>query len=201
MEQPLYRKISDGEGLGDDIIRQLGNSVINNIVRSEQRHIYLVGENLIAKRRHQRVVEYECDMGNYLSENGVRVPKMHGVISSKLLQKLVDLSKVSEPDLHTISCDWFLVMQRINGEDLKRGLDTIPKEDIGEVIRQFKEQITKVLELGINPYDSLGNEGFEMRNAIFDEKERKLYLIDFEYWERVKWKHELTYFYDLLKKA
>ena len=54
----------------------------------------------------------------------------------------------------------------------------------------YKEEIRKVLEIGISPFDSLWK-----GNSILGE-DGKVYLIDFEVWEKGKTQYELKKFYE-----
>jgi hypothetical protein len=145
-------------------------------------HIYLLESDLIAKGRYLSNftnLKNEYDLGIFLFEKRVKVPKMYCLIKIPSL-KYSDYEKD------------FLIMQRIEGK-VAGSLSGEKKE---EAIKQLKEGIEKVLELGIIPYDS-----FFCENSIFNEKEGKLYLIDFEKW---KWKketsdYEIRNFYEELK--
>lgn len=191
MERILLEKTSDKKEAEKSLILQLGGAIINRMNYNRRWGVYyLAGEDLIAKKitdkeEGQRAWR-EYSMGNYLFERGIQVPKMHGVISPESLCKSCDVSRIGLVRMD----DWFLVMQKINGKEL----EFVSGADRDEAIKQLKEEIAKVLKLGICPYDSLND-----KNSIFDEKERKLYLIDFEQWIE-GWGEELKHFGVLSEK-
>jgi RIO-like serine/threonine protein kinase len=178
MEQILLEKILESKGVDEIIVRELGDSISNERFHNRYRQIYLIKEDLIAKRicgpEKEERARNEYNMGNFLFERGINVPQMYWLVNPQLLQ---ECCIVPEKNLHVCN-SWFLIMQKING----RELGEISGENRSEAVKQLKEQIAKVLELKIYPSDSIDNRS----NSIFDEKERKLYLIDFEYWTREK---------------
>ena len=133
-------------------------------------NIYLLSDGKIAKENLEHRAQNEFVMGNYLFEKGISVPKMYSLVSPFPNEKY--------PVYYTI-------MQKIDGEIVR----DVQGEEKKEAIKQFREQITKVLEMNISPYDS-----FFGKNAIFNFKERKLYLIDFESWRIGVSEKELNFF-------
>jgi hypothetical protein len=128
--------------------------------------VYFVGENAIAKWKPEEFLKNEYAIGKLLLDNGIQVPKIYKLVEPDpiSLKKSFNGAMIEE---------WFFIMQRIKGESIKE-LSGSSRE---EAIKQYKCEIAKVLELGINPVNSDFG-----KNSIFSYEDGKLYLIDFEYW-------------------
>ena len=74
-------------------------------------------------------------------------------------------------------------MERIRGKELKE----LSGKELDYAKNQKREELEKVIELGILPEDSMN-----LGNSIFTKK-RETYLIDFESWRRTP-KDELDFF-------
>jgi hypothetical protein len=137
----------------------------------EKSNIYLVNDEVIGKQyRHSKdskgcaINEYKW--GNFLFKNGVQVPEMY---------QLVSPDPPSYRSLHETPIeDWFVLMQKIDGEEIW----DLKGDELEEAIRQYRREIEKVLAFRVYPADShYGG------NSMFDRKQRKLYLIDLELWK------------------
>ncbi|MCH7646084.1 MAG: hypothetical protein IH788_02660 [Nitrospinae bacterium] len=132
-------------------------------------NIYLVEDGIIGKRCRNKERAYnEYEIGKFLFENGVQVPKMFNLITpgSFMIRK----SSKNSPK------DWFILMERIKGKTIKE-LAGIEKK---EAIEQRKSELEKVLALNVHHPDSAYDD-----NSIYDAKQKKLYLIDFEHWRKL----------------
>lgn len=137
------------------------------------RRIYDISENTVAKSyitRHEAA--YEFNFGTELRSKGINVPEMFNV---------ENLSFTAPKNNHY--CIWFIMMQKIRGQHI----DNLREEDRSEAYMQYREQIGKVLDLGINPKDSDWG-----GNSLYDSEDKKLYLIDFENWSRISSPSEIN---------
>ena len=129
-------------------------------------NIYLVEDGIIGKRCRNKGRAYnEYEIGKFLFENGVQVPKMFNLITPGTF--IIRKSSKNSPK------DWFILMERIKGKTIKE-LTGIEKR---EAIEQRKSELEKVLALNVHHPDSAYDD-----NSIYDAKQKKLYLIDFEHW-------------------
>ena len=134
--------------------------------RYNHERIYDVSEGVVAKSfitQHEAI--YEFEFGRELHSKGIRGPKMiqvEGLEFTIALKNYYDL--------------WFLLMQKIKGMTI----GNIAEADRSDAYRQYREQIGKVLDMGINPIDSDWH-----GNSMYDSDEKKLYLIDFGQWSRI----------------
>lgn len=143
--------------------------------------IYLVGESALAKGNNEINSENEYKWGMYLYENQVRVPKMYMLVNpDSLVSRVLHLGNKIK--------DWYIIMERLKGQDIGDTFGTTREE----AVRQYRQELEKVLDLGICPIDSSWG-----GNAIFGEDE-KLYLIDFESWRNGS-ETELNKFYERIK--
>lgn len=125
--------------------------------------IYDVDENIIGKRYNSEAqAKHEFELGKYLKSKDLNVPKMH---------RMAYLGFNSGKDNHYYF--WFVLMEKIKGQRISDIFD----EERNKVYRQYREQIGKVLDLGIMPKDADWGS-----NSIYNSLENKLYLIDFEEW-------------------
>jgi len=138
--------------------------------------VFSLGRQVVAKRGYSNKSQKEYDIAMLLSDKGVRVPEMYGLME-------IDIEGQSRPDC-------YLLMQEILGKEIK----DVPEEDKEEADRQFRREILKVLRMGIKPSDA-----FFGRNAIFSE-DRKLYLIDFEKWIVGASEKDLKPYYNLIER-
>jgi len=166
----------------DNLVKELRKSIRKN--RTYKKCcIYLVGEGALAKRNSEELSKNEYKWGTYLYENQIQVPEMYTLVSpDSLVSKVLHLGNEIK--------EWFVIMKLLKGQGILDTLGTTRKE----AIRQYKQELEKVLELGICPIDS----DFE-GNAIFGEDE-KLYLIDFERWINGS-ESELNRFYKRIKNS
>ena len=150
----------------DDLIDRLRNCLDEN----PDGDIYVLGE-VIAKRYSSRDdAEYVFDIGSYAYQHKIQVPEviaLHNLDISSRVSRLLRLKPIK---------DWFLFMQRIEGKHI----NSLEGMDYSEALNQLKKQIEKLFDLRIHPIDATFN-----GNSIFNPKERKLYLIDFDAWEKV----------------
>lgn len=127
-------------------------------------NVYYVNNSLVAKRgkTNERTID-EYNIGNYLFENRIHVPKMHSLIE-------LDLAWLKFRHHSNLA----LLMQRILGEKvcLLEG-DQYKKARI-----LFEEELEKVSKLDLITEDT------GTHNAIFNPNDGKVYLVDFEYWAR-----------------
>ena len=132
-------------------------------------NIYLVEDGIIGKRcRNKGRANNEYEIGKFLFENGVQVPNMFNLITPGSL--MIRKSSKNSPK------DWFILMERIKGKTIKE-LAGIEKK---EAIEQRKYELEKVLALNVHHPDSAYDD-----NSIYDAKQKKLYLIDFEHWRKL----------------
>lgn len=128
--------------------------------------IYDVSESTVAKSyitRYEAICEFE--FGKELHLKGIQVPEMFSVES---------LGFTAPMNNHYYI--WFVLMQKIKGHHI----DNVSEEERDDAYRQYREQIGKVLDIGINPKDcDWGG------NSLYDSEEKKLYLIDFENWSMI----------------
>ena len=158
--------------------------------------IYSVSEDVVAKVYHEvypdnflidkRGSKNEYDMGIFMFEKGVSVPKMYGLVSPDFLlsRPFIKLSSKS------IIKNWVNFMQRIYGIDLRK-LDG-PKLEEAKIL--WKIELEKILDLGYCPLDS------EDYNVMFDEEKGKVFLIDLVAWRKGSPK-ELDRLYKKLKNG
>ncbi len=160
------------EMINKDNIERLAEALgesINNGRTFIQENIFLVEDNLIAKRGREKDIKNEYNIGVESFNSNVHVPKMYGIISPKVMQGFC--KKMINP------FGWYVIRQKIEGE--RRG--DLSGADREEADKQFEEEIKKIIALGIAPYYSpVGG------NSIFNLQERRLYLIDFEFWSKIK---------------
>ncbi len=74
-----------------------------------------------------------------------------------------------------------ILMQYIDGITLEEmGVTPMDEEMISEAYKLHEEERKKAESLGFDPYD------FGVPNAIYCQSERKVYLVDLEFWGKVK---------------
>lgn len=133
--------------------------------------IYLVDEKTVGKRCWSEIAGNNgFNIGRFLFERGVQVPEMYELVKVDGLEDFLDNNGMS---------NWFILMQRING----MAVNKLTSEQKEIVLQQHRREITKVMDLGIFPFDSYqGYESCLPQNALFNSSEQKLYLVDFEFW-------------------
>lgn len=110
----------------------------------------------------------ECSMHNSLYEAGFQVPKPEGIFDVHLE------GRIERAHGHSKIVKGF-VSQRIYGAT---DFNKLPEHLRSVAEQQFVEQLKRAAREGFVPnFDA-------MKNTIFDDKEKKLYLIDFHLWER-----------------
>lgn len=126
--------------------------------------IHPIGEDILAKGKDTAKKEFEW--GIRLNEEGVNVPQFYNLIGKdSFLSRLINPSAPLKND--------YIVMERVE----KRDLLYVPEEYRKEAAQKYRDEILKVIDMGICPRDScLGN------NAIYDPEEDEITLIDFERW-------------------
>ena len=146
-----------------NLIEKLEESVEAHKTLNGYNNIFLLGEDLIAKRCSDKsILVNEYKIAKYLYRHGIAVPKTYGLIKERF-----------KPEQYGLIRTFYLIMERIPGEEI----GNLIGENRTEAYKQLKEEIGKVLKLGISPTDSLSE-----TNSIFNPKTRKLYLIDFGFW-------------------
>ena len=155
--------------MSDDWVLKLHAALIESRTIKDFDNIYLVEDGIIGKRCRNKERAYnEYHIGRFLFENGVQVPKMYKLITQDPI--------VVHPSSNKSPKDWFILMQRIKGKTIKDLTGTEKKE----AIKQRKEELEKVLALNVHHPDSAYDD-----NSIFDVKQKKLFLIDFEHWRKL----------------
>jgi len=165
--------------MGENLALLLGKSI-----DADKRHIgiYPVGQDAIAKVGFNGAIRHEFDIGSYLFREGIAVPEIYELIEAERVQRYCD-KPINKNN-------WYIIMQKIKGRE--RGL--LFGKDKKEADKQIKEEVEKVLGLGILPYDC-----FNGWNSIFRFDIRKLFLIDFAAWEKGCSAYELNHFRERLK--
>lgn len=161
------------------LIRGLRKSIKAN--RTYQKWcIYLVGQDAIAKGKTENISKNEFKWGTYLRKNEVQVPEMYTIVNpdSLVSRILYPRGKIER---------WFVIMERLRGQVIGETYGATREE----AVKQYRQELEKVLDLGICPNDSSWS-----GNSIFGEDE-KLYLIDFESWKKGS-ERELNRFYETI---
>lgn len=142
--------------------------------------IYDLGQEVVGKKCHdEEKARNEYSFGKFLKEKEVRVPEIFELVqyTEKIIKGEVTL--------------WFIVMERIKGKNITDLRDSQRRE----AERQYRQELEKVLDLGICPEDSdFGG------NSLFCEERDRLYLIDFEFWHKTKNREELSPFYERIRR-
>lgn len=153
--------------MSDSLVFKLLMAVIESRAIGDHDNIYIVDDGIIGKRcRNEDRAHNEYNIGKYLFDNGIQVPKVYQLITPDSFHQFDN----NAPE------DWFILMQRIKGETIN-GLAGAEKK---EAIHQRNLEVEKVSALDIHHPDSAHDD-----NSIFDTNLRKLYLIDFEHWRRL----------------
>lgn len=142
--------------------------------------IYDLGQEVVGKKCYnleKAVNEYV--IGKFLKEQEVAVPEM------------VELVQYTERIMSGEVTLWFIFMERIHGKKITDLRDSQRRE----AERQYRQELEKVLDLGICPVDSDWG-----GNSLFCEERDTLYLIDFEHWYKTKNREELNPFYERIKR-
>lgn len=150
--------------LADNLVgnmkEQLEEAVVNHRFYKYHLSILDVSPELVAKKHKNNLrAAKEFNLGVELYQNGISVPEMYGILTLD--------------DYCSVACSYIL-MQKISGTEIC----FLIGEERKKAVRQFKDEIKKVLELGIVPKDADW-----YANSIFNSEADKVYLIDFELWE------------------
>jgi RIO-like serine/threonine protein kinase len=154
----------------DNLETKLKAAVVRNAYLDLKRIIFFLDTGIIAKAYlEEKIASHAYDLGCWLFEQGVQVPEVY------------KLSKSDNITVHAFTTckeeqgerNHFLFMQFVKGMDLRQ----ITKEQRKEALKQYQEQIERILDLGIIPHDADWVE-----NVKFDCNENKLYLLDFDHW-------------------
>ena len=128
-------------------------------------NIYSVKDGMIAKGNNveSRALN-EYIICRQLFRNNISVPEMYRFISPYLLDP-----KAEDPLLK----EWYILMQEIKGV----GLLNVGGEDRKIANKQYVSELEKISQLGIVAEDVV-------HNVLFDEKQKKIYFTDFEFWKK-----------------
>jgi RIO-like serine/threonine protein kinase len=146
---------------------------------------YLVSDTVVGKLygsdiRSQKWACNEFDIGKFLYEKGVSVPEMFELVIPDRF-----------PFLHRIPInEWGVLMQKIDGIHIQN----LEGSELDEAIQQYISELEKVLELGICPNDSIYNS----TNSLFDRQQGRVFLIDFELWQKEEAAGQLDIFHQKL---
>ncbi len=150
--------------------KQLERSIVerNRLDYSNKSNIYCVNNSLVAKMgRSNELNEREFDVGNYLYENGIHVPRIHSLI--KINRSLIRNHMLS----YSFDNNLVLLMQRIPG----KRVDNLEGNEFTKAHQLMKKELAKTDILMIYPSD-VGT-----HNTLYNPNDGKVYLIDFEGWE------------------
>ncbi|MBU4503067.1 MAG: hypothetical protein KKA79_10815, partial [Nanoarchaeota archaeon] len=140
---------------------------------------YELGDDILAKSCSKYEAEKEKYYGDLLGANGINVPGNYDIISFRMIKSKMKEFGISRNDCgFTQECmvnSWFSIMEKVDAVDFR----DIPKEELELPFRLFKDEIRKVLDLGVYPNDCNW-----AGNALYDGKEKKVYLIDFSDWNK-----------------
>ena len=130
-------------------------------------YIYRLDNQTLAKERGtvgepHSIPEYlirEYLLGKRLYEEGVQVPEFKGLIMAKTSS--VEPQKI------------YVLMEWIKGKQL----NTLSGPTLERAIEQHKQQVKRVIDLGVVPGDLARGS-----NSIFNQREGKLYILDLDGW-------------------
>ena len=144
-----------------DYVQLLHDAVNSNSHLPRYWSIYPL-ENIIAKRaRGRREAEREFNIGQFLQEQEIKVPKM------------VQLYDGRKADIRIPG--WFILMERLPGIPLLH----LEGAELAHAISQYRSELERVVDLGILPIEF----GYA-ENGLFDKEKDITYLIDFEKWKK-----------------
>src|SRR3989344_1727799 len=153
-----------------EIKKQIQKAIKDNNKIGFGRGVYELSDQIVAKpfsSKWRALHEYEIGMFAY--NNGIQVPRMHQLIRpDRWLKRL-------NSDYHLK--EWYVVMQKIEGATIRELTNEFEAQ---EARRQLNQEIDRLLDLRIYPYDSLFS-----NNSLFNRKENRLYLLDFCEWKRI----------------
>ena len=152
----------------------------------ESKEVYLIGDDKLAKGEPEELARHEYEMGIYLFDQGIRVPRFEQLIPPDRRHGLFSWRprRIKE---------WYILMERIKGVEIRE----TGGEILEKALEQYYEEMEKILELGIVPNDA-GHGG----NVMCEESGR-LCLLDFTSWykfnqesathrkERTTWKEHV----------
>lgn len=165
--------------------QELEKAFDEGFVSHVHHRVYETGGLIIkASISGDEITEREYKLGRFLFRNGVHVPEMYNLVRCR---------RGTEERL-------YIIMQKIEGihiieKNETRKIENIPAVKEGGAIKKLRREIKKVLRLGIYPADSDWCE-----NSIFNPKERKVYLIDFEGYRKKEEGLFEKWFYESIKK-
>lgn len=142
-----------------ELTNKLRNAIKNNKMKYNSR-IFDLGDNIIAKKSRLGLTKNEYKINLFLYQNGVSVPEPLELIKPDNLFKRFFTNGIK---------DYFIIRKEINGEELSYFESRIIHE-------KYSKELDKSRSLGLTPVD------YGPNNAIFNNKEQKIYLIDFEAW-------------------
>lgn len=136
----------------------------NRFIDREYDNVFSVSSKTAIKLHDiESKAKREYEIWKELWKNQVRVPEFYELIH-------LDKMKVKKRKI-----EWIISMEKINGKKIIE-LDDAEKD---EAVWQFKKEITKVIDIKILPRAC-----FYTGNSLFDQEKQKLYLIDFEEWQK-----------------
>lgn len=147
----------------EQLVGQLREAIINRRTYRKD-WIYLVEEEVIAKGKSEEGSKVEFHMGIRLAKEGISVPEMYALIPPDSEDTYAHFSGIG---------GWYVVMQRVQGLSIS---ELEERDLIAEGCRQYREELERVIELGICPED------IKASNAVFNAETNRLHLIDFEFW-------------------
>lgn len=156
----------------DALLTELVDSITAGRQLENFPQIYLLRDHLVAKKYNNKaeaISDYET--GRFLFNKGISIPKMRNLIEPNQMLPVIREMELKEKNFQ----NYFLIMNRIDGEMLGylRGEERKKAEEL------FATEVKKVLALDIIPYDCFYGE-----NSLYSQEEKKVFLIDFSFWER-----------------
>lgn len=143
---------------------------------------YLIDKKIIAKRIDDEDSLNEYSVAKYLFEKGVNVPETYGVIKSDILPfKLVHKTPIDKS---------YITFEKIAGTEF----ENLEGELLELATKQYKEELEKVLKLGICP-----ETGTRTGRPVFSYDKVKTYLTDFRDWHVSESKNEIQEVREQLK--
>lgn len=174
--------------MADGLIYCIEKAIKNcRFTDNEYDNVFSISPSTIIKTYEKESnAKREYSFGKELKRNKVQVPEFY------------ELMHVNKLKTRKRKIEWILSMEKINGKKITE----LEGEEKEEAVWQFKKEILKVIELNINP-----RKCFYTGNALFDQNKGKLYLIDFEEWEKAqesplaKWNYTIfkNWFYHATK--
>lgn len=136
-----------GEG-EDGVVIPLGKKLAAKIYKDKRRDKYPHPRELAKK---------EFEIGNYLKEQGVAVPKMIEIVPFHNFDR------------------WALVMQQINGYTF---------EEARKITNNMENKKEKQIRMAIYSGYQVPQEAWLNHNVMYDQEKNRVYLIDFVIWKK-----------------